>query len=204
LSEKNKELISNGIIVIYNFIPLFKLNPTIHPMKTNLIHFLAASGLLIAFTSCSGPQTVPFHAEFTGTYTAIVPDSILCGPGVGLNVTVDGTGTGEPTGNFTIHFNFCVDSLGYYPGNHIVGEIVTETGDSLYVKCAGQVIEGKAEDHPDYVVSYWRDPFEILGGTGKFEGATGEGTTDDYNSSEDPNSHHHWMGTITLQKGKKG
>ncbi|MBP1668794.1 MAG: hypothetical protein H6Q21_1160, partial [Bacteroidetes bacterium] len=47
---------------------------------------------------------------------------------------------------------------------------------------------------------YWRDPFEILGGTGKFKGATGKGTTDDYNSSEDPYSHHHWTGTITLLK----
>ncbi len=56
------------------------------------------------------------------------------------------------------------------------------------------------EDHPDHVVSYWRDPYKILGGTGKFEGATGEGMTDDYNSSEDQNSHHHWKGTMTLLK----
>jgi hypothetical protein len=42
------------------------------------------------------------------------------------------------------------------------------------------------------VVSYWKDPFVILGGTGKYEGATGDIITDDYNSSEDPYSHHHW------------
>ena len=66
-----------------------------------------------------------------------------------------------------------------------------------------EVITGRLEDHPDYVVSYWRDPFEILGGTGRFEGAFGGGMTDDYNSSEDTNSHHHWKGTITMKKGKR-
>jgi len=46
-------------------------------------------------------------------------------------------------------------------------------------------------------------PFVILGGTGRFEGATGGGMTDDYNSSEDPYSHHQWVGKITLVKGKR-
>ena len=45
----------------------------------------------------------------------------------------------------------------------------------------------------------WRDPFVFKGGTGRFEGASGGGKTDDYNSSEDPNSHHHWKGTIRLK-----
>ena len=38
-------------------------------------------------------------------------------------------------------------------------------------------------------------------GMGRFEGATGSGTNDDYNSDLDPYSHHHWTGTITLVKG---
>ena len=76
-------------------------------------------------------------------------------------------------------------------------------GDTLFVTCKGKVIGGKSPDHPEYVTSYWRDDFLILGGTGRFEGATGSGKTDDYNSSEDPYSHHRWKGTITLEKGEK-
>lgn len=68
------------------------------------------------------------------------------------------------------------------------------------MSCEGRVIEGKTEEHPSSVIEYWQDDFEILGGTGKFEGATGKGKTDDYNNSEDPNSHHHWKGTISLIK----
>jgi hypothetical protein len=43
----------------------------------------------------------------------------------------------------------------------------------------------------------------VMGGTGSFEGATGTIMSDDYNSSEDPYSHHHWKGTITMVKGKQ-
>ena len=80
--------------------------------------------------------------------------------------------------------------------------MVAANGDILYISGEGFVIDGRLDDHPEYVISYWRDPFVILGGTGRFEGATGEGWTDDYNSSEDPNSHHNWTGTITMVKGK--
>ena len=80
---------------------------------------------------------------------------------------------------------------------------VAANGDSLFVYVSGQVIGGRMDDHPDYVVSYFRDPFIIKDGTGRFKGATGGGTTDDYNSSQDIYSHHHWVGTITMMKGKK-
>ena len=156
--------------------------------------------MLMAF-SCQGPETLPFEADFTGTYTALYPDSITCGPTF-LHVKVDFTGKNELLGAFTGHFDFCADSLGYYPGPHMVAYIVAESGDSLFITSAGQVLPGRLDDHAEYVTEYWRDPFEITGGTGKFQGATGEGMGDDYNSSEDQNSHHRWKGTITLVKQK--
>ena len=61
---------------------------------------------------------------------------------------------------------------------------------------------GRLDDHPEYVTSWWKDPWEITGGTGRFEGATGSGYTDDYNSAIDPYSHHRWTGTITMLKGE--
>lgn len=142
--------------------------------------------------------TVPFKADFTGTYT-YVGTSEKCGDSL-IQVIVDLKGTGTHLGNFTGNFNFCAGEAGYGPTDSYM---IAANGDILYVSCAGQVHEGRLADHPPYVISYWRDPFVISGGTGRFEGATGSGMTDDFNSSLDPYSHHHWSGTITLVKGKR-
>ena len=171
-------------------------------MKKYII-MLAGSLLLLAFSQCSNTETHPFDADFTGVYTSVVPDSVRCGPGLWANVIVDFEGTCNELGNISGQFDFCADGEGYYPGNWMQAYMVAENGDTLFIECAGQVLEGRLEEHPDHVTSYWKDPFKILGGTGKFEGATGSGMTDDYNSINDENSHHHWTGTITLIKGNK-
>ncbi len=94
-----------------------------------------------------------------------------------------------------------------YIGDQILfcGDVIERSadGDTLFVPGIGRVLDGRLDGHPAFVVSYWRDPFVIPGGTGKYEEATGEIVTDDYNSSEDPNSHHHRKGTITMKKGKR-
>jgi len=153
--------------------------------------------------------TVPFKADFVGNYTYAGPEA-SCGEwnaegGILWGMVInEGGGTGTHLGKFTHYFEFCCEFLsGIYPGNHMVAYFTAANGDILFVSCAGLVIEGRAPDHPEFVVSYFRDPFVILGGTGRFEGATGSGMTDDYNSSLDPYSHHHWIGTITLVKGKR-
>jgi hypothetical protein len=150
--------------------------------------------------------TVPFKADFTGDYVYLY---FAGQEGMGecddgyfrCRVGVEFKGTGTQLGNFTGFFDFCACGPQNAYGS-TVSEMVAANGDILYVSCQGNVIGGRQPDHPEHVVSYWRDPFIILGGTGRFEGATGEGMTDDYNSSLDPNSHHHWTGTITLVKGK--
>jgi hypothetical protein len=161
---------------------------------------LTGAILLMAFSACQNTRTVDFDATFTGIYNLVSPDSTLCGPGPWFHIVVDCEGEGTELGDLTAHFDFCADTNGYYPGARVISYMIAENGDSLFVECAGQVLTGKLDDHPDFVVEYWRDPFQILGGTGKFEGATGEGMTDDYNSSQDDNSHHHWTGTMTLIK----
>lgn len=145
---------------------------------------------------------LPFRADFLGNYVCTEPCSV-CGDEPWIMITNEGGGTGTFLGNFTHHFEFCCDMVSSkYPGNYMKAYFVASCGDTLFVACEGRVIEGRAEDHPDYVTSYFRDPFEILGGTGRFSGATGRGNTDDYNSSLDANSHHHWRGIITLTRGK--
>jgi len=148
--------------------------------------------------------TVPFNIHFIGNYMPTTGvDLEMCGEYPMIRVFNEGGGTGTHLGKFTHFFDFCCNNVtGEYPAGHMVAYFVAADGDTLNVACAGHVIEGRAEDHPEYVISYFRDPCVILGGTGRFKGATGSGKTDDYNSSRDPYSHHHWTGTITLVKRK--
>ncbi|QIA07613.1 hypothetical protein [Draconibacterium halophilum] len=146
--------------------------------------------------------TVPFKVHYLGTY---MPPGDKC-PGT-TNVIVHGVGEGTHVGVSTIHFDFCIlgatasgDSIFY--GN-TDAYIIADNGDSLFVSIEGAVVSPPLDDHPDYVVNYWRDEFVILGGSGRFAGATGGGWSDDYNSTEDNNSHHYWEGTITMLKGKR-
>ena len=146
--------------------------------------------------------SLPFEVTALGNYVYFGPDTLpvpkCAEPLADWRVIVDGNGSGTPVGDFTIHFDFCGDSLSHYGNNYAY--LLTTTGDTLFISCAGQVLDGRLDDHPDFVTSYWKDPFVITGGTGIYEGATGEGMTNDYNSSEDPYSHHHWVGTITMMK----
>jgi len=147
--------------------------------------------------------TVPFKVDFIGEYTSVVtPGSEEgCEDIFQCHVHVDFRGEGTHLGKFTGYFKFCAcgpEGL-YGPTESLM---VAANGDTLFVSCQGRVVAGRQEDHPEHVKNYWRDPFVILGGTGRFEGATGSGYTDDYNSTLDPNSHHHWRGSITLIKGR--
>ncbi len=199
-------------------------------MKTlkRVLFFIAGIGLLIACsksdrfwgddplgnTMKNGPAnpvevTVPFKADFVGTYMYGGPMA-SCGewnPEDGIMwgmVINEGGGTGTHLGKFTHYFEFCCNFLtGIYPGptNHMVAYFTAANGDILHVSCAGQVLYGRLDYHPADVNSYFKDPFVIIGGTGRFEGASGSGYTDDYNRDSYPeNSFHHWRGTITLVK----
>ena len=148
--------------------------------------------------------TVPFKAEFLGDYIYVGPDNEKA-TGLPLKcevvrVIVDFEGNGTHLGKFTGNFDFCVGPEGY---GQTDAYMVAANGDRLMISISGNVIQGRLDNHPEHVTSYWRDPFVILGGTGRFEGATGGGISDDYNSSLDPNSHHNWNGTITMKKGKR-
>lgn len=149
--------------------------------------------------------TVPFNVDALGTYKYAGPDTFpnpkCTGDLSAWRAIVEATGTGEPMGDLTINFDFCGDTLGNY-GN-IDAYMIAENGDTLFIDGSGQVIQGRLSDHQEFVISYWRDTLEITGGTGIYKGAKGTAVTDDYNSSEDSNSHHYWTGTITMMEEKK-
>ncbi len=161
-----------------------------------LVLFLTGSFV----TSCSKSEPEKFEARFTGEYVEIITDRarMECDQEYECRVIVTFTGTATHIGDISGRFSFCACGPdGQYAPTE--SYFVASEGDTLFFSCQGRVIEGRLPTHPEFVTSYWKDPFVLIGGTGKFEGATGGGTTDDYNSSEDPNSHHHWKGTITLK-----
>ena len=145
--------------------------------------------------------TMGLNLVFTGTYDYQGP-SADCGdfpPFV--QVINNGEGSGTHFGKLTSHFDFCVDVRDFsYPNGRIIAYFEDENGDRLDVEVAGFVLGGRVPGMPSYANSYFKDPFQIIGGTGRFEGATGSGFTNDYNSDKDDYSHHHWTGTITLLK----
>jgi hypothetical protein len=149
--------------------------------------------------------TETFDAQFTGTYIYGGPDTLphpKCIDSLPNRIIVDCEGTSNIMGDIKVHFDFCANNRGYYGNSY--SYFVDESNDTLFIGGAGgRVIGGRTEEHPSFVTSYWKDDFEIIGGTGKFEGATGKGKSDDYNSSEDPYSHHRWKGTITLIKERE-
>jgi len=179
---------------------------------TNFVYWLCFAILLSSCNNSSSKSegskeksnmlTETFDAEFIGDYDYTGPDTLMpkkCSDSLAIwRAIVNCQGTSDFMGEIKVHFDFC----GYENGNYgnTYSYFLDNSKDTLFVSCEGTVIAGRLEEHPSFVTSYWKDDFVILGGTGKFEGATGNGKTDDYNSSEDPNSHHHWIGTITYKK----
>jgi len=153
--------------------------------------------------------TLPFDVHYLSSLVSMDPDA-RCGDPPYYRIINEGPGNGTVVGKSFIHFDFCFNIDNYVYGNDkssVNGKyfmyIVAANRDSLYISVAGKVILGRLPYMPSYVIDYFKDPFEILGGTGRFKGATGSGMTDDYDSSLDPRTYHHWVGTITMVKGKK-
>lgn len=152
-------------------------------------------------------DSLGFNIVFIGEYQYIGPDEQKC-PGL-FKVINTGEGTGTHFKKLTTYFEFCVDGNSNYPLGYIDAYFTDEDGDVLEVTIeSGQVLPGRVPGIPNFGVSYFKDPFLITGGTGKFAGATGKGYTNDYNflvNEEGYNfptkTRHHWKGKIVLKKG---
>lgn len=199
----------------------------------NLLKFILPLALVFLFTGCEkvdDPEildgvaakysmndgdkmvTLGFNIKLFGTYEYQGPDmeGDKCGlfQDTGFALVINtGVGTGTHFKKVTSYFEFCVNpNTGTYPENdYLYAYLEDEDGDQLFVEVAGQVLPGRAPGMPDFALSYFKDPFTIIGGTGKFEGASGGGFTNDYNFiAKDGLVHtsHHWQGKITMKKGK--
>ena len=158
-----------------------------------------------------GTVTVPFEARFFTDLVSIAPDASCGGPPMLLN-TQQGFGEATHLGRFSVLITFCFDpsellddgqlspgeSLPYENG---VGTMTAANGDQLRITIAGAVLPS---DHPDFDFEF-SDPYEIVGGTGRFDGATGGGVTNslvDF-QSQPSRTEHDWSGTLVLRPGNR-
>jgi hypothetical protein len=160
----------------------------------------------------NGAVTLPFEANF---FTEGQPQEPgyrgPCGdrpfPPYSPNIQA---GYGEAThlGRFSGYGEFCGDGTDFLDDGMLTeGEslpydngfftFTAANGDELWIEVAGAVL---LSDRPGYDLEFF-DPFQIVGGTGRFEGASGSGVTRSFVVAAEDHVEHVWAGTITLQPG---
>jgi len=164
-------------------------------MKLNLLMILAIVCLAASCDDDDDPTTKTFEATFYTDLVSIEADAACdaFAPHVGLNVQA-GEGSSTEMDGLTTRISFCVDpnTLKYVNGQ---GSFVDKaTGDEIFFTGSGQVVVPTSE--PGYDAEF-KDPFEITGGTGKYEGATGSLTTNSFVNFTTNRTDHVWSGTIT-------
>src|SRR5687767_3398986 len=164
-------------------------------MKTATILF-AWTIMFCPIAACdddeSKTESMPIEFKFSSFLKSANPDANCGAPPVFL-VIQEGNGTGTLLEGFTFYAEFCnnLETGEYGPAK--VCTFTASNGDELYCSAQGQVLP---TTNPDYDLEF-KDPFTIIGGTGRFKGATGNGTTNSFVKRAAKRTDHIWTGTIT-------
>ena len=147
--------------------------------------------------------TVPFKADFTVLDHSDYTDE-SCGGYPVFALTMIGEGNINHMGKITTEMTFCCDvSNGSYFDTNCT--FVAANGDELYaVVPTGQILPNEG-DNSDYYETYFNDKMYFTGGTGRFEGASGEAMTNAFvhNNPEDWHTDFFSTGELILVKGKR-
>jgi len=137
-------------------------------------------------------ETQAFEAAFYTDLASMTEDASCSSEGLLKNVQV-GNGRSNLTADMNVEISFCVDleSLEYIGAT---GVFKSESGDEIHIIGAGQI---KPTEAPGYDLEF-QDIFEIVGGTGRFNGATGTLYTDSYVNMTTNRTDHNWSGYINL------
>lgn len=150
---------------------------------------------------------MPFMADFYSEEVSLVPDP-ACGAVPNFLVTQEGPGEATHLGRFTFYATFCVDatdllddgvlsegeSIPYSGGS---GVLTAANGDELWLEIAGTILP---VDDPVFEFIF-EDPFQFVGGTGRFENAAGDGVTKSLVDSDISRTQHEWSGELRLPRG---
>ncbi|MBN2665559.1 MAG: hypothetical protein JXR67_03550 [Bacteroidales bacterium] len=150
--------------------------------------------------------TVPFKCNLTVWDHSDYTD-MSCGEYPNFLLTMKGEGTISHLGSMTTVMTFCCNvETGVYGPTNVT--FVAANGDELYADIPVGYILPNDGYNSDFYQSYFNDPIYIIGGTGRFEGASGEGMTNAFVHDPDPeNTDDVWhtdffsTGTLTLVKG---
>lgn len=152
--------------------------------------------------------SVPFKARLFTAGEGLAPDASCGAPPRLLNTQV-GEGVATHLGRFSVRITFCMDVTDFLddlqltegeslPYDNGIGTLVAANGDELYLEISGEVVPSA---HPDFDLEF-HDRFRFTGGTGRFSGASGEGTTDSFVDQEADRTQHEWRGTLVLPRGR--
>lgn len=151
-------------------------------MKT-IMNIAAIAALLIGITACQKDEsssssnssqgkntlknavTRPFNAHSTGTIAIVYSETNECYPDF-ARVEFTGSGTGTHIGNHTSEWYVCSNSQGGLEGP-FYGTLTAANGDKVYFSQPDPSVF--TIDQNGNVTG----EFDITGGTGRFEGATG-------------------------------
>lgn len=178
-------------------------------MKTFSIYLIVVA-IITSLCSCeeddkvTGP--IPIHFDFF-SLGGPIEGNFSCGEPPVFMIGQQGEGVNDPLlGNYTFISQFCNNVVTGEYGDHdffaeegrssSFGYFQTENGDRLNIApLKGQIIPSNREGYD----LMFQDPFEIEGGTGRFEGATGSGMTDSFVNLQTGRTDHVWTGTIILK-----
>ena len=193
--------------------------------STRLVHMGIV--LTLAFAACDAPMgpesdvdavanarlgygdgavSMPFRADMFTQGQGLVP-AAECGAFPRLLNTQVGEGEATRLGRFSVVITFCMDVTDVLddgmltegesiPYDNGFGILTAANGDVLYLEISGAVLPS---DDPDYDFEF-QDAFQFTGGTGRFAGATGEGTTASFVNQSEDRTDHEWRGTLVLAR----
>ena len=197
-------------------------------MKT-LIQFLFFAACIALYATCqqadqvmddlSGAQlkkaqpitvTVPFKFEGISYFTSMTEDAECGSAEDGIyRIVVDGPGNATEMGKLLFHAEFCCNTVtGEYGFGSGIMYFEAANGDRIYLKSVSSsnfIVDPEPGD-PPYYLNKWHQTNIITGGTGRFEGASGELESFGYNRIEpeyQDRSFHLTTGNLTLIKGKR-
>jgi hypothetical protein len=147
--------------------------------------------------------TVPFKANFSvwdhSDYT-----NNSCGGNNVFFLTMKGFGPATHLGKMTATMTFCCNTkTGFY--YNTIGNFIADNGDQLFFEIPqGQIIPNE-KNNSDYYQTRFNDRIIFTGGTGRFDGATGEALTNAYvhDGTDEWRTDFFTTGTLSLLKGKQ-